>query len=28
MIALLVKITLNCQLVGFDISRHEAIITF
>jgi len=27
-LALWVNITLNCQVVGFDIGRHEAIITF
>jgi len=27
-LALLVTITLNCQVVGFDIDRHEGIITF
>jgi len=27
-IALLVNFTLNCQVVGFDIGCHEAIITF
>jgi len=26
-LALLVSITLNCQVVGFDIGCHEAIIT-
>jgi len=26
-LALLVNITLNCQMVGFDIGHHEAIIT-
>jgi len=27
-LALWVNITLNCQVVGFDISCHETIITF
>jgi len=27
-LALLVNITLNCQVVGFDIGCHEAILTF
>jgi len=27
-LALLANITLNCQVVGFDIDCHEGIITF